>query len=153
VSSLLKKEKGFTLIEIVLVLAIAGLLLVIVFLAVSGAQKSRRDTQRKNDLSRIAAQLESAASNDNGLYPGMAGANMTWAQFYGSTYITGSNLNDPTNGGAYGYGAWNAAPVFPAGGPAPVTYRVGNSCDGTAGGRLYSVNIGLENGVSCRENK
>ena len=37
-----------TLIEIVLVLAIAGLLLVIVFLAVSGAQKSRRDSQRKN---------------------------------------------------------------------------------------------------------
>jgi prepilin-type N-terminal cleavage/methylation domain-containing protein len=44
-----QKEKGFTLIEIVLVLAIAGLLLVIVFLAVSGAQKSRRDSQRKND--------------------------------------------------------------------------------------------------------
>jgi prepilin-type N-terminal cleavage/methylation domain-containing protein len=57
VSNLLKKEKGFTLIEIVLVLAIAGLLLVIVFLAVSGAQKSRRDTQRKNDNARLLAQV------------------------------------------------------------------------------------------------
>ena len=34
---LLKDKKGFTLIEIVLVLAIAGLIMVIVFLAVGGA--------------------------------------------------------------------------------------------------------------------
>jgi prepilin-type N-terminal cleavage/methylation domain-containing protein len=148
VSNLLKKEKGFTLIEIVLVLAIAGLLLVIVFLAVSGAQKSRRDSQRKNDLSRIAAQLESYASNNNGLYPGMAGAGQTWAQFTASTYITGANLNDPTTGAAYTYAAYSATP--PTG---DVTYRTGTACDGTAIGRGYSVNMGLEQGVSCRDNK
>ncbi|MBW4061307.1 type II secretion system protein [Candidatus Saccharibacteria bacterium] len=67
-SNLLKKEKGFTLIEVVLVLAIAGLLLVIVFLALQGAQRSRRDTQRKNDASRMLASVESCASNANGVY-------------------------------------------------------------------------------------
>lgn len=152
-SNLLKKEKGFTLIEIVLVLAIAGLLLVIVFLAVSGAQKSRRDSQRKNDVSRIAAQLESYASNSSGLYPGMAGASMTWAQFTASTYLSGSNLNDPSSGSAYSYQAWAATPAFPAGGPAIVTYQAGKACDGTTLGRGYSVNISLEQGVSCRDNK
>ena len=52
------QPRGFTLIEIVLVLAIAGLLLMIVFVAVSGAQKSRRDFQRKNYAARVAASLE-----------------------------------------------------------------------------------------------
>jgi prepilin-type N-terminal cleavage/methylation domain-containing protein len=149
VSNLLKKEKGFTLIEIVLVLAIAGLLLVIVFLAVSGAQKSRRDTQRKTDLSRIAAQLESFASNNNGCYPGMACTATTWNAFYGSNYITGANLNDPTTGALYGN---------PGGFPTPaaqgdVYYRTGTACDGTAIGRGYSVKMGLEQGEVCRDNK
>ena len=67
-SNLLKKEKGFTLIEIVLVLAIAGLLLVIVFLAVQGAQRSRRDTQRKHDAAIALAGVESCASNHDGQY-------------------------------------------------------------------------------------
>jgi prepilin-type N-terminal cleavage/methylation domain-containing protein len=160
VSNLLKKDKGFTLIEIVLVLAIAGLLLVIVFLAVSGAQKSRRDSQRKNDLSRVAAQLESFAGNNNGCYPGMAGqagcpaTTQTLAQFWASTYITGANLNDPSSGTQYGTpGAWNAAPVFPNGGPAILTYRTAAACDNTALGRGYSVNMALEQGVVCRDNK
>ncbi len=147
-SNLLKKEKGFTLIEIVLVLAIAGLLLVIVFLAVSGAQKSRRDSQRKNDLGRIVSQIESSASNSNGLYPGMTGAPMSWASFSSSNYISGANLNDPTTGLGYDYVAYTATP-----GVGVVSYRVGTACDGTAIGRGYSVNMGLEQGVACRDNK
>lgn len=158
-SNLLKKEKGFTLIEIVLVLAIAGLLLVIVFLAVSGAQKSRRDSQRKNDLSRIAAQLESFAGNYNGCYPGSAGLGgcaatvPNIASFWGSTYITGGNFNDPSSGTQYAApAAFNANPVFVAGSPAPVTYRYGTSCDGTTG-RTYSISMGLEQGSLCRDTK
>lgn len=143
---LLKKEKGFTLIEIVLVLAIAGLILVIVFLAVSGAQKSRRDSQRKNDLSRVASQLESYASNNNGSYP-TTGAG--WTGFTTSTYVTGSNLADPSSGAAYTYDtAYSATPA-----QGHVSYRSGQSCDDTSGGRLYSVSMGLEQGSVCRDNK
>ena len=152
-SNLLKKEdRGFTLIEIVLVLAIAGLIMVIVFLAVSGAQRSRRDTQRKNDLSRIASLVESYASNTQGCYPGSAaaagcGAAQTWAAFAASTYITTANLNDPSTGAAYGYGAYSATEA-----QGNVGYRYGTSCDGTAG-RFYSLIMGLENGVDCVDNK
>src|SRR5687768_3768450 len=62
----MRNRNGFTLIEIVLVLAIAGLLLVVVFLAVSGAQKSRRDFQRKNDLSQMVAAVEAWRGNNMG---------------------------------------------------------------------------------------
>jgi prepilin-type N-terminal cleavage/methylation domain-containing protein len=142
VSNLLKKEKGFTLIEIVLVLAIAGLLLVIVFLAVSGAQKSRRDSQRKNDNARLLAQVEAYASNNNGVYP----ANLTAATF--TTYVP-SNFNDPTTGSAY---ALNGTTTTPASGT--VTYRLGTACDGTTpGSRVVSVIMGLEQGAQCLDNK
>jgi prepilin-type N-terminal cleavage/methylation domain-containing protein len=105
VSNLLKKEKGFTLIEIVLVLAIAGLLLVIVFLAVSGAQKSRRDTQRKNDNARLLAQVESCASNNSGDYATCNTAAMT------GTYSP-NNFNDPTTGSPYGVTVVFTAPTL-----------------------------------------
>lgn len=157
--NLLKKEKGFTLIEIVLVLAIAGLLLVIVFLAVSGAQKSRRDAQRKTDLGRIAAQLESFAGNNNGCYPGSAGLTgcpatiQTIGGFWGSSYFTGGNFNDPSTGTPYVTpGAFVASPTYVAGAPAPITYRYGTSCDGTAG-RSYSISMGMEQGSVCRDTK
>ena len=149
-SNLLKKEKGFTLIEIVLVLAIAGLLLVIVFLAVSGAQKSRRDSQRKNDLSRIAAQLESYASNANGVYPTgvqfIAGAGA--GNFWG-TYVVTGNYNSPLSGLIYTpQNAWPTPALTDN-----VYYREGLACDNSAIGRGYSVKIGLEQGENCRDNK
>lgn len=91
---LLKKEEGFTIIEVVLVLAIAGLIFLIVFLALPQLQKSRRDTQRKNDAGRALAALESYSGNNNGDYPA---ANATsWNNFV-SAYITsgGSAWGDP----------------------------------------------------------
>jgi prepilin-type N-terminal cleavage/methylation domain-containing protein len=52
-----KLPRGFTLIEIVLVMAIGGLILVIVFLALTGAQRARRDHQRKQDLAEMVADI------------------------------------------------------------------------------------------------
>ena len=78
---MLKRERGFTLIEIVLVLAIAGLIMVIVFLAVSGAQKSRRDAQRKTDLARISAALDTYAGNHEGKYPSTVEVNDPGSEF------------------------------------------------------------------------
>jgi prepilin-type N-terminal cleavage/methylation domain-containing protein len=106
---LIKKDKGFTLIEIVLVLAIAGLLLLIVFLAVSGAQRSRRDSQRKNDAARLLAQGEQYASNNNGSYPNSAATAATFV----TGYLNVGTWNDPTTGATYavtyGVGTTNAA--------------------------------------------
>jgi prepilin-type N-terminal cleavage/methylation domain-containing protein len=63
------KKSGFTLIEIVIVLAIAALIMVIVFVAVQGAQRSRRDTTVRNSASQTLAAMEQFASNNSGTYP------------------------------------------------------------------------------------
>ena len=44
------KEKGFTIIEVVLVLAIAGLIFLMVFIARPALQRGQRDTQRRDDV-------------------------------------------------------------------------------------------------------
>lgn len=63
------KQSGFTIIEVVLVLAIAGLIFLIVFLALPQLQRSRRDTQRRNDVGRVLASMEQFAANNSGQYP------------------------------------------------------------------------------------
>jgi prepilin-type N-terminal cleavage/methylation domain-containing protein len=65
----LKNKQGFTLIEIVIVLAIAALIMVIVFFAVAGAQRTRKDQQRKDLVARVVSQLENYASNNAGCFP------------------------------------------------------------------------------------
>ncbi|MEI7818960.1 MAG: type II secretion system protein, partial [bacterium] len=54
-----KLKKGFTLIEIVIVLAIAALIMVVVFVAVQGAQRSQRDQARKDIAGRTLAAVQS----------------------------------------------------------------------------------------------
>ena len=60
------KKSGFTLIEIVIVLAIAALIMVIVFVAVSGAQRSRRDTEKRSVAAAVLASLTQCASDNKG---------------------------------------------------------------------------------------
>ena len=149
-SNPLKKEKGFTLIEIVLVLAIAGLLLVIVFLAVSGAQKSRRDSQRKNDLGRIAAALENYASNNNGTYPATAAAATTAM----ASYLPQANYQDPLSSTSYGAQTTATAPVTFNGTAGAPTSATSAGISYTLAGRTYTVCIGLEQGGNtCRTNQ
>lgn len=64
-----KMKKGFTLIEIVIVLAIAALIMVVVFLAVQGAQRSQRDNTRKDVAARVLASATAFQGNSNGTAP------------------------------------------------------------------------------------
>jgi len=64
-----RKSKGFTIIEVVLVLAIAGLIFMMVFIALPALQRSQRDAQRKSDLTRLNTSLTSYQSNNNGKLP------------------------------------------------------------------------------------
>lgn len=68
-SKLQKQEKGFTIIEVLIVLAIAGLIVLIVFLAVPALQRNSRNTQRKNDVSAIGGALTEYVNNNNGSIP------------------------------------------------------------------------------------
>ena len=57
------KKHGFTIIEVVLVLAIAGLIFLMVFVALPALQRSQRDTQRRNDMSRVTTALTNYQTN------------------------------------------------------------------------------------------
>ena len=61
-----KRQEGFTIIEVLIVLAIAGLIILIVFLAVPALQRNSRNTQRTNDGSLIAAGVNECLNNRNG---------------------------------------------------------------------------------------
>ena len=63
------KAAGFTIIEVMIVLAIAGLIMAIVFLAIPALQKTNRNTQRKNDVSRISSLINDFVANNNGKLP------------------------------------------------------------------------------------
>jgi prepilin-type N-terminal cleavage/methylation domain-containing protein len=64
-----RKEQGFTIVEVMIVLAIAGLVILIVFLAVPALQRNSRNTQRKADVSSILGATNEYRSNHNGKNP------------------------------------------------------------------------------------
>lgn len=71
-------KSGFTIIEVVLVLAIAGLIFLMVFIALPALQKNQRDTQRKNDMARVKDAIERYKANNSGAMPLVDGY-MSWS--------------------------------------------------------------------------
>lgn len=61
-------HKGFTLIELMVVIAIIGILATIIMVSFSAVQQRARDGQRKADLRQIQSALELYKA-DNGVYP------------------------------------------------------------------------------------
>ncbi len=62
----IKSKKGFTIIEVVLVLAIAGLIFLMVFIALPALQRSQRNTQRRDDYSMLVTAVNSYMASNNG---------------------------------------------------------------------------------------
>lgn len=61
-----KKQEGFTIVEVMIVLAIAGLIILVVFLAVPALQRNSRNTQRNNDAALIASAVNECLNSRNG---------------------------------------------------------------------------------------
>ncbi len=76
----IKGKKGFTIIEVVLVLAIAGLIFLMVFVALPALQRSQRDTQRRQDYADLSSAISSYMTNNNGKLP-KQGANLAANQY------------------------------------------------------------------------
>ena len=64
-----RSEKGFTIIEVMIVLAIAGLILLIVFLAVPALQRNGRNTTKRSDVSKALGAVGEFVTNNNGKVP------------------------------------------------------------------------------------
>jgi len=65
-------KDGFTIIEVVLVLAIAGLIFLMVFIALPALQRSQRDTQRRDDMARAMTALTQYMANNRNRVPSEA---------------------------------------------------------------------------------
>ena len=135
-----KRQDGFTIIEVVIVLAIAGLIFLVVFLAVPQLQASRRDTQRRSDAGRLGAAIEQVAANSQGDYPADGAEVVALVDF------ASNNLQDPADGNA----DYSAVATDP--GEGEFRYEQGGTCGtngaitGGAGSRVFAVAIGLEGG-------
>ena len=62
-------SKGFTIIEVLIVLAIAGLIMLIVFLAVPALNRNARNTQRRDDVAALMAMFAETLNNNNSTQP------------------------------------------------------------------------------------
>ncbi|MBS7346096.1 MAG: type II secretion system protein [Candidatus Sacchiramonaceae bacterium] len=71
-------KSGFTIIAVVLVLAIAGLIFLMVFIALPALQRNQRDAQRKNDMARVKDAIERYKANNSGAMPLVDGY-MSWS--------------------------------------------------------------------------
>ena len=98
----LQREKGFTLIEILIVVAIIGILASVVLVGLGPVQRQGRDSRRISDLRQVQNGLE-LYFNRNGRYP----AGTTWTDL--RTAILGGGIgvsnmpNDPRNVAPYIY--------------------------------------------------
>lgn len=63
------KEKGFTIIEVVLVLAIAALIFLMVFIALPALQRTQRDDARKRDIATISSAMQAWMGNNRSGWP------------------------------------------------------------------------------------
>lgn len=150
------KQKGFTIIEVVLVLAIAGLIFLMVFIALPALQRGQRDSQRKQDISRAQKAITEYQSNNRNDLPS------NWSDF-ATKYLRagGDRFTDPS-GSDY---VFVALPV--SGGAVPddftsaqnnIYYSTSATCgaDGgvtSAGAKKVALRVKLEGGgVGCVNN-
>ena len=88
-------QSGFTIVEVMIVLAIAGLVLAIVFIAVPALQRNARNTQRRADLGNLRAQFNTWTANNGGKLPGATSVTNGFNSIIKGTAWGHYNGNDP----------------------------------------------------------
>ncbi len=68
-SQITNHKRGFTLVELLVVVGVLGILASLALVSYTGAQKQGRDTQRKSDLKQYQTALEIFANKNSSLYP------------------------------------------------------------------------------------
>lgn len=91
-------KKGFTIIEVVLVLAIAGLIFLMVFIALPALQRSQRNTRRRQDMARILTAFNDYQANNNGKMPPANQEGKDELAIIVNRYITGISDYAKANG-------------------------------------------------------
>ncbi len=152
-------KKGFTLIEVVLVLAIGGLIFLLAFLAFQQVQTNRRDTERRSAAGRVVAELQNY-KGDTGSLPAASAAvtpNICAAPSSAGTafqdFMWGYLCGKVTTGFVSPQGNYT---TIASGTPTKdqILFVKDVKCSGnttTASTGNSAVLIGLEKGVVCRD--
>lgn len=74
--SLKRKESGFTIVELLIVIVVIGILAALVITTFSGIQRKARNTERETDIKALHGQLEAFFAQEN-RYPTLAEINQT----------------------------------------------------------------------------
>ena len=108
---MMKQRRGFTLIELMIVIAIISMLTVLGGANYITSQKRARDSRRMGDLEQVRAALEMYRT-DNGDYPTATGANGSdrfkslYTVLHADPVYLNKELIDPLNSGANKYEYW-----------------------------------------------
>jgi general secretion pathway protein G len=121
----LKKQEGFTLLELLIVIVIIAILALLIIPNITSAPKKARDTKRKTDITTIRKGLEEYFVNNN-VYPSSSGVITTG----------GSVLAELSTGAAP---IMKTLPQDPKSGWPGYTYTPGNS------NSTYTLSSCLEN--------
>jgi len=151
------RSGGFTIIEVLIVLAIAGLIMIVVFLAVPSLQRSGRNNGLTTDARNVVAGITTYANNNGSQLPtavtlasnivtiGAAGTNQDTVKVGGATAIS-LNGTPITNAAAIG-----SLQVFT--GTTAVCNATATGISGTGSARnyviLYVAESGSGNIVKC----
>lgn len=132
------KEKGFTIIEVVLVLAIAGLIFLVVFLALPALQRSQRDTARRQDVGKVVSALQSYMSDNKNALPTSTSG---FTNYYGSLAQAGSGVAITASGTS---ALVSSAKLGTGVSEQQVQVYNGVDCDGNSNARKAAVFMKLE---------
>jgi prepilin-type N-terminal cleavage/methylation domain-containing protein len=96
--SLKKRNQGFTIVELLIVIVVIGILALLVITTYSGIQQKARNSKRSSDIKSLQTQLE-AFFSQNGYYPSRADMNADTATWF-TTNMKSLDKNamvDPSN--------------------------------------------------------
>ena len=137
-TQLRKRKEGFTIIEVLIVLAIAGLILLVVFLAVPALQRNSRNTSLKNDVQNVLGGVAEYQNVNSGASPtnvaGTGTVNYTGTGTYTATSIKIQGSTAVTTVGT-------APTTVPSG---TIQIRLGVRCDATTNARAIAAYYSLE---------
>ena len=143
-----KDSKGFTIIEVVLVLAIAGLIFLMVFIALPALQRNQRDAARKAEVGTVAGAITTFQSNNRGVSPG---ADATFANYIDATIV--SNVVTFSSGTKVKKSAVTTFPQTVQADTETIIFVIGGKCGAASSAevikgtsRQTAVVVQLENG-------
>lgn len=93
-TSLHKKQQGFTIVELLIVIVVIGILAALVITTFNGIQQKGRDTERQTDIKALHGQLE-AYYAQNGRYPTLANLNDSSFRSSNMKGLDAEALQDP----------------------------------------------------------